>query len=211
MKRLANSVFWTTASFLLFSSMLSPSAYIVGDQAEDFSLKNVDGRMVSLTDYKDVRGYIIVFTCNHCPYAQAYEQRIIEIHRKFSPKGFPVIAINPNSPEIVPDDSFEEMQERSREKHFPFVYLFDEEQTVGLKFGASRTPHVFILDSTLIVRYIGAIDDNMENPNGVKKRYVENAVNALLRGEHPNPDFTRAVGCTVKKKPSIKRPVENKH
>lgn len=175
--------------------------YEVGDRAENFSLKNVDGSMVSLTKYKKAKGYIVVFTCNHCPYAQLYERRVIELHKKYADLGFPVVAINPNSPEVVPEDSFEEMQKRAKQKKYPFDYLFDEEQTVYPKFGASRTPHVFVLDSTLLVRYIGAIDDNPENPDDVKTHFVENAVDALLRSQAPDPDFTRAVGCTVKKKP----------
>lgn len=189
--------------FLLFGSATSPCGYAVGDQAEDFSLKSVNNKMVSLADYKDALGYIVVFTCNHCPYAQLYEQRIIDLHNKYAPKGFPVIAINPNSPLIVEEDSFEEMQKRAKVNKYPFEYLFDEEQTVYPKFGATRTPHVFLLDHDLIIRYIGAIDDNPETPKSAKNRWVEKAVEAMMRGEKPNPDFTRAVGCTVKKKPDV--------
>ena len=178
-----------------------PAPYEVGDTAEDFKLKNVDGNMVSLSDYKNVKGFIVVFTCNHCPYAQLYERRIIELHRKYADLGFPVVAINPNSPAIVPEDSYEEMQRRARLKRYPFAYLFDEAQTVYPKFGATRTPHVFVLDSTLMVRYIGAIDDNPENQDDVKNHFVQKAVDALLASQMPDPDFTRAVGCTVKKKP----------
>lgn len=185
---------------LFYSAGTNSDYYVVGDKAEDFSLRNVDGRMVSLADYPDARGFIVVFTCNHCPYAQLYEQRIIDLHRRFNPRGFPVIAINPNDPSIVPDDSFDEMVVRAREKRYPFVYLYDSTQTVYPKFGANRTPHVFILDQRLVVRYIGAIDDNPETPGAVRSRYVENAVNALLRGERPDPDFTRAIGCTIKRK-----------
>lgn len=201
MKRLAPLLVMLFASALLFLSAFSPSAYIVGDTAEDFSLKNVDGHMVSLADYKDASGFIIVFTCNHCPYAQLYEQRIIDLHKKYAPKGFPVVAINPNSPAIVPDDSFEKMQERAREFKYPFAYLFDEEQTVYPKFGATRTPHVFVLDSNLVVRYIGAIDDNPEMPTSARNRWVDKAMEAILAGKTPPTEFTRAVGCTVKKKP----------
>jgi peroxiredoxin len=179
----------------------APSGYIVGDTAEDFSLKNVDGNFVSLSQYKDVKGLLVIFTCNHCPYAQLYEQRIIDLHKMYAPLGIPVVAINPNSPLIVPEDSYEEMQKRAKAKKYPFAYLFDEEQVVLPKFGATRTPHVFLLDSAHVVRYIGAIDDNPESPASAKNRWVDNAVNALLAGEKPNPDFTRALGCTVKKKP----------
>lgn len=178
-----------------------PAGYIVGDIAEDFALKNIDGKMVSLSDFKDVKGYLVVFTCNHCPYAQLYEQRIIELHRKYAPLGIPVVAINPNSPLIVPEDSYEEMQKRAKLKKYPFVYLFDEEQKVYPKYGATRTPHVFLLDARRSVQYIGAIDDNPESPASAKNRWVEAALEALLRGERAETDYTRAVGCTVKKKP----------
>ena len=186
---------------LIFFSAVQKNVYVVGDQADDFSLKNVDGNLVALSDFKHVKGFIVVFTCNHCPFAQLYEQRIIDLSKKYAAKGFPLIAINPNSPVVVWEDSFEEMQKRAKVKKYPFPYLYDEDQTVYPKFGATRTPHVFVLDSSLVVRYIGAIDDNPESQGDIKRNWVEDAVEALLRGENPNPDFTRAVGCTVKKKP----------
>ena len=190
------------AAFLLLTmSATTPKGYAIGDLAEDFSLKNVDGSFVSLSDYKDAKGVIVIFTCNHCPFAQLYEQRIIDLHRMFAPQGYPVVAINPNSPLITPDDSFEKMQERAKQKHYPFAYLFDEEQTVFPKFGATRTPHVFVLDGQRVVRYIGAIDNNPEAPSASTQRWVEKAVDALLRGETPNPQSTKSVGCTVKKAP----------
>lgn len=186
--------------FLLTTAVRKPNIYVVGDKAEDFSLRNVDGRMISLANYPEAKGFIVVFTCNHCPYAQLYEQRIIDLHRKFNPRGFPVIAINPNDPEIIPDDSFEEMKKRATDKRYPFVYLIDSMQTVFPKFGAQRTPHVFVLDKNLVVRYIGAIDDSPETPSAARKKYVDDAVTALLRGERPETSFTRAIGCTIKKK-----------
>ena len=199
MKSLVFAAFVLAGATLHYSA-IAPSGYIVGDKAEDFILKNVDGRMVSLSDYKDVKGYIVVFTCNHCPYAQLYEKRIADLHRKFAPLGMPVIAINPNDPDIVPDDSYAAMQKRAKDKKYPYAYVFDEKQTVYPKFGATRTPHVFVLDKDRIVRYIGAIDDNPETPEAVKKHYVDDAATAVLRGQKPTPDFTRAVGCTIKKK-----------
>ncbi|MCY7329706.1 MAG: thioredoxin family protein [Saprospiraceae bacterium] len=186
---------------LLFSNATKKSEYVVGDQAEDFSLKNVDGKMVSLADYKMVAGYIVVFTCNHCPYAQLYEQRIMDLHKKYASKGFPLIAINPNSPAVVWEDSYEEMQKRAKTRKYGFPYLFDEEQSVYPRFGATRTPHVFLLDSARVVRYIGAIDDNAESQRDIKHHWVEDAIDAMMHGEQPTPDYTRAVGCTIKKKP----------
>jgi peroxiredoxin len=191
-------------SIALSGAYSGPRGYVVGDVADDFSLINVKGDSISLSSYGKVNGYIIVFTCNHCPYAQMYEQRVIDLHKTFVKRGFPVVAINPNSPAVVPDDSYEEMQSRASKGKYPFHYLFDEEQKVYPAFGATRTPHVFILDSTRTVRYIGAIDDNPETPAAVRNFWVKMAIDSLLVGKNPMPDFTRAVGCTVKKGPGKK-------
>ena len=172
----------------------------VGDTAPAFTLKNVDGKMVSLSDYSDQKGAIVIFTCNHCPYSVMYEDRIIELHNKYASKGYPVIAINPNDPEVQPADGFEEMQERAKEKDFPFAYLFDDGQKVYPAYGAQRTPHVFLVDNNQKVRYIGAIDNNPQEPESVTIRYVEDAIAALEAGNEPNPDFTKAIGCSIKYK-----------
>lgn len=187
----------------LVSAMIHAQGYQVGDVAEDFSLKNVDGNQVSLANYHNVKGFVVVFTCNHCPYAQAYEQRIISIHTTYAPKGYPVIAINPNDPEIQPDDSYEKMQQRAEEKEYPFPYLIDETQEVYRKYGATRTPHIFLLSkgaNTLEVVYIGTIDDNYKDPSMVQQQYLANAIDAVLANKKPNPDFTKAIGCTIKDK-----------
>jgi len=195
-----NALVLLAGIFLLSNAPREPQTYVIGDKADDFTLRNVDGRMISLADYPEAKGFIVVFTCNHCPYAQLYEQRLIDLHKKFNPRGFPVIAINPNAPEIVPEDSFEEMKIRAAEKRYPFVYLLDSAQTVFPRFGALRTPHVFILDRNLIVRYIGAIDDSPETAAAAQRKYVDSAVTAMLRGERPEPDFTRAIGCMIKRR-----------
>lgn len=173
--------------------------YQVGDKAADFKLKNVDGAMMSLGDMKDAKGYIITFTCNHCPYSVLYEDRLIALHNEMAPKGYPVVAINPNDPKVQPEDSFEFMQERSKEKKFPFVYLFDDNQEIYPVFGATRTPHVFVLDKNMVVQYIGAIDNNAKNPEAVTVNYVKDAIMALEKGENPDPNFTKAIGCSIKK------------
>lgn len=173
----------------------------VGDQATDFKLKNIDGKWVSLSDYPDAKGFIVIFTCNHCPYAKAYEERIVSLDKKYSKKGFPVIAINPNDPVAYPEDSFENMQLRAKEKGFTFPYLFDEDQSVFPAYGATRTPHTFVLskqDSKMTVEYIGAIDDNYEDASKVSASYVENAVDALLAGNKPEVNMTKAIGCSIK-------------
>ncbi len=177
--------------------------YKIGDKAADFKLKNVDGRMVSLADFKDAKGYVVIFTCNHCPYAIAYEDRIIALHNKYASKGYPVIAINPNDPAAQPQDSFEKMIERSKEKSFPFVYLFDEGQKIYPVFGATRTPHVYLLNKKgkdLIVEYIGTIDDNYKEADKVKETYLADAIDALIKGKKPKTTETKAIGCTIKVK-----------
>ncbi|MDE0536683.1 thioredoxin family protein [Tenacibaculum sp. L6] len=183
---------------------INPSkGYKVGDEATDFSLKNIDDTMVSLADYSEAKGFIVVFTCNMCPYSVANEDRIIALDKKYKKKGFPVIAINPNDPEVSKGDSFEAMKVRAKEKGFTFPYLFDEGQEVYPKYGATKTPHVYILNKKkgkLIVEYIGAIDDSSRNENNVKERFVENAVDALLKGEKPTKTDTRAIGCSIKDK-----------
>ncbi len=172
--------------------------YQVGDKAADFKLKNVDGTTVSLGDMKDAKGYIVTFTCNHCPYSVLYEDRLIDLHNEMAAKGYPVVAINPNDPKVQPEDSFEGMQERAKEKKFPFVYLFDDNQQVYPLFGATRTPHVFLLDKDMVVQYIGAIDNNAKNPDAVTINYVEDAIMALEKGTKPDPNFTKAIGCSIK-------------
>lgn len=172
----------------------------MGDTATDFKLKNVDGKMVSLADYKDAKGYVVIFTCNHCPFAVAYEDRIIALHNKYSAQGYQVIAINPNDPVVSEGDSFEGMQTRAKEKSFTFPYLFDEGQKVFPSYGATRTPHVYLLDKNKVVKYIGAIDDNVNEPNNVKEKYLENAIEALKAGKEITTSYTKAVGCSIKVK-----------
>jgi len=174
-------------------------SYQIGDVAEDFNLPNVSGHMLSLDDYEGVNGYIIVFTCNHCPYSIMYEDRLIALHKLTADMGYPVIAINPNDPAASPGDGFAEMKVRHAEKQFPFAYLFDEGQQVYPKFGATKTPHVFVLDSDKKVRYMGAIDDSARDASAVTQQYVLNAVEAISAGQQPNPTTTKAIGCSVKK------------
>ena len=193
-------------AFILFAAFTPASTgYSVGDKAMDFKLKNIDGKMVSLADYKTAKGFIVVFTCNHCPFAVAYQDRIIALDKKYSKLGYPVIAINSNDVTQVPADDFENMQKRSKEKKFTFPYLLDATQEIATTYGATKTPHVFVLqknDADLIVKYIGAIDDNSEDVKLVKEKYVENAVDALLAGKTVTVPFTKAIGCGIKWKQS---------
>lgn len=179
----------------------SDKGYAVGDEASDFSLENIDGKMVSMSDYSDAKGFIIVFTCNTCPYSVANEDRIIALDKKYKTKGYPVIAINPNDPEAIEGDDLEDMKVRAEEKGFTFPYLMDKGQEVYPVYGAKKTPHVYVLrkdDGKNRVEYIGAIDDSSRNPDAVKEKFVEDAVDALLAGKKPSKTYTRAIGCSIK-------------
>ena len=181
-----------------FSSL--PAGYKVGDKASDFKLRSVDGKMYSMADYKDAKGFIVVFTCNHCPFAVKYEDRIVALAKKYKSLGYELIAINPNDPAAQPEDSFDLMKVRAKEKGFTFPYLFDEGQKVYPQYGATKTPHVFLLDKSLTVKYIGAIDDNVDDAAAVKERYLENAIAALEKNQEANPSMTKAIGCSIKVK-----------
>jgi len=186
---------------ILFSTMAFAQGYKVGDKATGFNLKNVDGKMVSMADYPDAKGIVVIFTCNHCPYSKLYEDRIIAINNKYAPKGYPVIAINPNDSINEPVDSWSNMIVRAKEKGFTFPYLLDAGQRITKVYGASRTPHVFLLEKVkknYIVRYIGAIDDNSKDPSAVKEKYLAIAIDSLLAGKKPDPNYTKAIGCTIK-------------
>ena len=172
--------------------------YKIGEVATDFELKNVDGSMFSLANIKGAKGYVVVFTCNECPFSKMYEDRLTELHNTYAPKGYSVVAINPNVSAENEKESFEAMQKRAKEKNFPFVYLADENHDVFPKYGAVRTPHVFLLDAERKVQYIGTIDDNAKSAEDVKVNYVANAIDALVKGEKPSPNFTKAIGCPVK-------------
>ena len=195
------------SSLLLFVSVFfiagfTPDAppYKIGDKATDFKLKSVDGKTYSMSDFKDAKGFIVVFTCNHCPFAKKYEDRINALAKKYKPEGYILLAINPNDPAVQPEDSFELMKVRAIEKGFAFPYLFDEEQKIYPQYGATKTPHAFLLDKNLIVKYIGAIDDNVDSPEEVKEKYLENAIAALESGKTPSPETTKAIGCSIKTK-----------
>jgi peroxiredoxin len=194
-------LFFSAIAIFAFSPM--EHGYKVGDVAQDFELKNVDGNMLSLNQmkYANAKGFILVFTCNHCPFAQKYEERIIALAKKYEPLGFPLIAINPNDPEREPEDSFENMVKRAKEKNFPFPYLVDETQKTTYFYGAEKTPQVYVLKKEggkKIVAYIGAIDDNVQYAKDVKEKYVENAVDEILAGKPVSKSTTKAVGCTIK-------------
>ena len=177
-----------------------PLKYEIGDAVADFKLKNVDGKMIALSDYTDAKGLIVIFDCNTCPYSKAYNDRIIGLNKKYAEKGFPLIAINANDPEMSPGDSFDAMVSQAKRKNYDFPYLIDESQTVARSFGATNTPHVFVLQKAgddFKVAYIGTIDNNSRNASSATKKYVEDAVDALLAGKAVETPNTKAIGCGI--------------
>jgi peroxiredoxin len=186
---------------LLATAISAQNGYDIGALAADFNLENIDGSFVSLSDFSESKGFIVVFTCNTCPYAVAYEDRIEALNKKYAKKGYPVIAIMPNNTEIKPGDSLDAMRKRANKKGFTFPYLIDREQAVFPQYGATKTPHVYVLQKNnemLTVRYIGAIDDNYKDANKVVLKYVEDAVDALLMNRKVPVSKTRAIGCSIK-------------
>lgn len=184
-------------------TVTTDGGYDIGDVATDFSLENIDGKMVSLSDYKSAKGFIVIFTCNTCPYAVAYEDRIVALDKKYTSKGYPVIAVMPNDTDVKPGDNMQAMQARAKAKGFTFPYLLDKNQEIYPQYGATKTPHVYILEKTNkgnVVKYIGAIDDNYQDAAAVKTKYAENAVDALLAGNDIEQKTTRALGCSIKTK-----------
>ncbi len=198
----------TCLSMFLITALSAQNGYQVGDLAADFNLKNVDGKNVSLSNYKNAKGYIVVFTCNTCPVSKAYEARVEALNKMYAAKGYPVVAINTNDPVASPGDTYEKMQQRAKEKGFSFAYLEDPEHVYTKKYGAARTPHVFVLQKTAKgneVAYIGAIDNDQQEANDQRENYVQNAVNLLLKGEKPTVTSTKAIGCTIKWKKEVSK------
>lgn len=188
-------------SLSAFTNYTNDKGYKIGDIATDFNLENIDGKMVSLANYKKAKGFIVVFTCNTCPYAVAYEDRIEALNQKYVDKGYPVIAIMPNNTDVKPGDNMEAMRERAKTKDFSFPYLMDKDQQIYPQYGATKTPHIYLLQKTdkgNEVKYIGAIDDNYQDAESVKVKYVEDAVDALLEGKAIKVTETKAIGCSIK-------------
>lgn len=188
------------ASVSLFFTFPFSPGYQVGDTVADFSAKDVSGKTVSIRDFKEAKGFVIVFTCNTCPVAQKYEDRIIQLAEKLSDVHWPLIAINSNDKGMSPGDAYDKMQARAKTNKYSFPYLHDDSQAIVQAFGATKTPHFYVLDAGKKVKYIGALDDNADNEAGIKNRYVENAIQAIEKNQDPNPSFTRAIGCGIKKR-----------
>jgi peroxiredoxin len=169
----------------------------IGSTAPGFDLPGVDGQQRSLDDYGDAAALAVVWSCNHCPYVQAWEGRMMELQSDYADRGFRMVAISSNDAERFPADSFEAMQERAQERGFNFDYLFDEDQSAARAYGSERTPEVFLFDRDRKLVYHGAIDDSYEE-EGVSQRYLRDALDAVLDGGTPSVPDTPPVGCTIK-------------
>lgn len=175
---------------------------VAGEEAPAFKLKNVNNKVVSFSDFPKAKGFIVVFTCNTCPVAKDYEQRIIALNAKSVALGYPVIAINPNDPAVSKGDAFVDMQERAKDKKYAFPYLFDEGQVITNAYGATKTPEIFLVQKTAkgnIIQYTGAIDDDPEDTNTQKKQYIHEVIAELNANKKPTISGTKAIGCTVKR------------
>jgi len=170
----------------------------LGSPAPDFTLKGVDGQRHSLNDLTGENGIAVIFSCNHCPYVKAYEDRMIELAKAYQAKDVPFVLINANDPVNYPDDNFEAMQQQAQEKGYPFPYLQDDTQEVATAYGAERTPEVFLFDGDLKLQYHGRIDDNYEDSSAVQQTYLKDALEASLSGQTPPVQMTDPVGCTIK-------------
>jgi len=174
-------------------------ALSIGSRIVSFKLKNVDGKMVSTDELsKGKQATVIVFSCNHCPYVQAWEDRMIQSGKAYGPQGVAFALINANDPVKYSEDSYPEMIKRAKNKGYPFPYLHDEDQSVARAYGATRTPEVFLFDAQGILRYHGRIDDNYEDPKKVRSQDLKDALEAVMAGRAPSVSETPIVGCTIK-------------
>lgn len=170
----------------------------IGAAAPNFNLPGVDGKNHTLADFQDAKALIVVFSCNHCPYAIGSEDRMIQLYEDYAPRGVAMVVINSNETENHPTDSFEHMVERAQEKGFPFPYLRDESQQVALAYGALRTPHFYVFDQDRKLRYTGRMDDNPRSPGQQTTHELRDAVDAVLAGQTPPVALTNPIGCNVK-------------
>lgn len=169
----------------------------LGSEAPNFTLPATDGKTYSLDDFKD-KVLVVVFSCNHCPYVKAYEQRLIDLQNEFAGKGVQIIAINSNDAENYPEDNFEAMKENALEKNFNFLYLRDEDQDIAKAYGAECTPHVFVFDAKHKLVYQGGIDDKWDAPDKVENPYLRNALTEVVEGKGVSNPTPHVIGCSIK-------------
>lgn len=177
---------------------MATSKLKIGSHAPGFNLPATDGSTYSLNSFKDSKALVVIFSCNHCPYVQAYEDRIIALQYYYKNKGVSIVAINSNDITNYPEDSFDHMIERAKSKQFDFPYLRDEEQKIAGVYGATHTPETFLFDNERKLAYHGKIDDNWREPEKVVNRYLRNAIDELLDGNEISVPETFSIGCTIK-------------
>ncbi|MBN2581168.1 MAG: thioredoxin family protein [Pirellulales bacterium] len=183
------------ATCLLLAAAPRATGMKVGDAAPGWSgIIGVDGKKHALADYRKAKLVVLVFTCNHCPVAQSYQDRLIALQKEYGKKGVQVVAVNVNK---APRDALEKMKERAREKKYNFPYLFDPTQKIARDYGAKVTPHAFLLDRDRKIAYRGSIDDD-KDAKKVKEHSLKNAIDALLAGKRPPKTETRPFGCGIK-------------
>ena len=170
----------------------------IGDKSLDFSLMGVDGKSYSLKDFRGKKLLVIVFMCNHCPYVQAYIERLKTIQNDFGIKGVQVVGINSNDDVNYPDDSFDKMVEMAKGKRLNFPYLRDEDQAAASEYGAQCTPECFVFDGERKMRYHGRIDDNYKDEKAIKTYDLRNAIDALIHGRKVAIELAPAIGCSIK-------------
>jgi peroxiredoxin len=186
------------AAIVLLPSTVFALAIGEGIPSKDHKLKNVDGKEITLAEKAGEKGTLVVFTCNHCPYVKAWEDRIAALGNEYGKKGIGVVAINSNNPAKNADDGFEGMQQRAKDKKLDFPYAVDETSGVAKAFGATKTPEVFLFDAQGKLAYHGAVDDNSESAEGVKAHYLKDALDAVIAGKPASPAETKALGCGIK-------------
>jgi len=170
----------------------------IGSPAPDFNLPGIDGKKYTLNSFADKEALILIFSCNHCPYVQAYEDRINQIQNDYQSKGVIIVAINSNEDIEYPEDSFENMKKRAAEQKFNFLYLRDEDQSVARAYDATHTPEIFLFDGVRNLAFHGKIDDNWQEPDRVQNHYLRNALDELLAGKEISVPETFTIGCTIK-------------
>ena len=169
-----------------------------GDAAPDFALPGVDGKTHTLVEYKDKPLLLVAFWCNHCPYVQAWEGRMIDLGRRYAPKGLQVVLINSNDARAYPEDRLESMVQRAREKGYPFPYLVDESQEVAHSYGALVTPHPMLFGADRKLLFQGKIDNDHQHAERAKEKYLERAIEQALQHQPVQPAELTVAGCTVK-------------
>lgn len=170
----------------------------LGDRAPAFSLPGTDGRQYGLESFDGLPVLVVIFSCNHCPYVQAYEGRLMDIQRDYLGRGVRLVAINANDDVHYPEDSLEQMIARAQARGFNFPYLRDVSQTAARAYGATHTPQLFVFDEHRRLRYTGKVDDNWRRPEAVTRHYLREALDALLDRRAPAEASTHAIGCTIK-------------